>query len=38
MRSVRSTLEFFGWTGLAKLIPSFIKLPKQALHFGSYKF
>ena len=38
MRSVRSTLQFFGWTGLAEWFPAFIKIPKQALHFGSYKF
>lgn len=38
MRSVRSTLEFFGWLSLAKFVPAFIKVPKAALHFGSYKF
>uniref|UniRef100_A0A914BZF0 Dehydrogenase/reductase SDR family member 1 n=1 Tax=Acrobeloides nanus TaxID=290746 RepID=A0A914BZF0_9BILA len=38
MRSVSSALEFFGWPKLAGLVPSFIKVPKPAMHFASYKF
>lgn len=38
MRSIRSALEFFGWLHIAKLVPSFIRLPKPFLHFASYKF
>ncbi|CAK5080558.1 unnamed protein product [Meloidogyne enterolobii] len=37
-RSVRSALEFLGWVTLAKIFPKFLKVPKWALHFSSYKF
>ena len=38
MRSIRSALEFFFFFHIAKLVPSFIRLPKPFLHFASYKF
>lgn len=38
MRSFRTALDFLGWKNTAKLFPSFIKVPKYFLHFGSYKF
>lgn len=38
MRSVRSALEFFGYPQIAKFVPTFIKIPKMALHFATYKF
>jgi len=38
MRSVCSALTFFGWPALAQMFPEFIRIPKFALHFASYKF
>jgi len=37
-RSIRSVMGYFGWLRMAKLVPSFIKIPKLMMHFGSYKF
>ncbi|MFH4975618.1 hypothetical protein AB6A40_002327 [Gnathostoma spinigerum] len=38
MRSVSAALDFFGWPGLASVIPSWFKVPCWALHMSSYKF
>lgn len=37
-RSLRSALQFLGWGTFAKIFPKFLKVPKWALHFSSYKF
>jgi len=38
MRSVRSTLEFFGWPNMAKLFPSWLRIPCTLMHMSTNKF
>uniref|UniRef100_A0A0R3RZR0 Non-specific serine/threonine protein kinase n=1 Tax=Elaeophora elaphi TaxID=1147741 RepID=A0A0R3RZR0_9BILA len=38
MRNVNAALDFFGFTAVAKVIPSFLKIPATFLHLSSNKF
>jgi len=37
-RQVSTLMELQGYTWLSSFIPSFIRIPKWMLHFGSFKF
>ncbi|VDM42478.1 unnamed protein product [Toxocara canis] len=38
MRNVNAALDFFGWSGAAKVVPNCFKVPSWAMHMSSYKF